>query len=134
MPLQLYENDKAAKLIFTSGKEENMKEAESEVARKYALENGAKREDIFIETKSHITEENIRYAKDIMQQNNIDNATIVSEPLHMKRAMMIAEDQGVNVYSSPAADTAYQSLSKESCFTIAAISFFHPFDHNIHVQ
>ncbi|WP_158737094.1 YdcF family protein [Alteribacillus sp. YIM 98480] len=122
--LQLYENDNVIKLIFTGGKGENLNEAESEVARKYALEYGVKEEDIFIETESSITEENIQYAKDIMQQNNIDNATIISDPLHMKRAMMIAEDQGLNVYSSPAADTAYQSLSTKIPFFLRELFYY----------
>ena len=55
----LYENGYVEKIIFTGGKGKEDRYAESEVARNYAIKNDVNSEDILIETKSKITEENL---------------------------------------------------------------------------
>ena len=45
-----------------------------------------------------------------MDENNYETAIIVSDPLHMKRAMLLAEDAGIKAYSSPTPSTRYVSL------------------------
>jgi uncharacterized SAM-binding protein YcdF (DUF218 family) len=79
------------KIIFTGGKGEDSTHSESEVAKVYAIKKKVKPEDILIETKSNITEENLKYAKEIATGNNLKSFTIVSDPLHMKRAISMAK-------------------------------------------
>ena len=45
-----------------------------------------------------------------MEENGYETAIIVSDPLHMKRAMLLAEDAGISAYSSPTPSTRYISL------------------------
>lgn len=120
----LYENGYVDKIIFTGGKAEGDKFAESEVARDYAIKNNVNPDDILIETKSKITEENLRYAYDIATKENIETFTIVSDPLHMKRAILIAKNTGMEAYSSPTQSSVYKSWNSKFPFFIRELFFY----------
>jgi len=122
--IKLYKTNIVSKIVFTGGKDEGDKYAESYVAKMYALENGVEESDIFIETKSQITEQNIYYAKQIAEQNKISTLIIVSDPLHMKRAMLMAKDYNLNAFSSPTKTTQYKSWKSKFKFLIREIFFY----------
>lgn len=119
----LYENDYVEKIIFTGGKGEDDELAESEVARDYAIKNNIHSEDILIETKSKITEENLKYAYEMAKEKNLNTFTIVSDPLHMKRTILIAKDMGMEVYSSPTQSSAYKTLNSKVPFFFRELFF-----------
>ena len=79
----LYESGYADCIIFTGGYGEGSSVSESGAAKIYALSQGVPEEDIYIEEKSRITEGNMKYAKEIMDENSLETAIIVSDPLHM---------------------------------------------------
>ncbi|MBE6616746.1 MAG: YdcF family protein [Ruminococcaceae bacterium] len=112
----LYENGYVKKLIFTGGISEGDTLSEADVAKAYACEKGVPGEDILTETESHITQENINNAKKIMDENGIETALIVSDPLHMKRAMLMAKDYGIEAFSSPTKTSKYVSLKTKLPF------------------
>ncbi len=120
----LYENGFVEKIIFTGGKKPGDSLAESEVARDYVIKNKVKAEDILIETKSTITEENLQYAYDIAALNNLHSFTIVSDPLHMKRAMLMAKNIGMEAYSSPTQSSAYKTLNSKLPFFFRELFFY----------
>lgn len=120
----LYENGLVEKIIFTGGKKPGERFADSEVARDYAVKNNVKAEDILIETKSTITEENLRYAYDVAVQNNIHSFSIVSDPLHMKRAMLMAKHTGMKAYSSPTQSSVYKTLNSKIPFFFRELFFY----------
>lgn len=120
----LYENDYVNKIIFTGGKGEGAMFAESEVAREYAVENNVNPDDILIETKSRITEENLYYAYEIGNEQNFKTFTIVSDPLHMKRAMLMARNTGMEAYSSPTKTSVYKSLDSKVPFFMRELFFY----------
>ena len=120
----LYENDYVDTIIFTGGKGKGDKFAESEVARDYAIQNNVHSEDILIETKSSITEENLQYAYDIAVEHNFNTFAIVSDPLHMKRAILMAENTGMEAYSSPTQSSAYQTWKSKSAFFLRELFFY----------
>ena len=66
-----------------------------------------------IEEKSHTTYENIQYAKQVADTHNIKRVLIVSDPLHMKRAVLMAQDVGLKADPSPTPSTRYQSLKSQ---------------------
>ena len=86
---------------------------ESAAARDYALQSGIPAGDILIEEKSHTTYENILYAKQLADRNGIKRVLIVSDPLHMKRAMTMATDVGLAAAPSPTPTTRYQGLKSQ---------------------
>jgi uncharacterized SAM-binding protein YcdF (DUF218 family) len=120
----LYENDYVKYLIFTGGIGKNSFVSESSVARDYAIENSIPAEKIFIEEHSKITFENLIYAKEIIEQNNFNKIIIVSDPLHMKRAITMAKDVNLNVYSSPTKTTRYISIKTKLPFLFYELFFY----------
>jgi uncharacterized SAM-binding protein YcdF (DUF218 family) len=44
-----------------------------------------------------------------MDNHELETALIVSDPLHMKRAMLYAHDLGIRAYSSPTPTSLYRS-------------------------
>jgi uncharacterized SAM-binding protein YcdF (DUF218 family) len=120
----LYNNGLVDKIIFTGGKGEEGTLSESEVAKEYAIKKKVKPEDILIETKSKITEENLKYAKEIATDNNLKSFTVVSDPLHMKRAIFIAKVFNMEVYSSPTPSSVYHTLQTKLPFFFRELFYF----------
>jgi len=111
--INLYRKGRVRKLIFTGGQGNPGEPTEASAARDYALQSGVPASDILIEEKSHTTYENIIYAKELADAHEIHNVLIVSDPLHMKRAMTMAEDAGLVAEASPTPSTRYQGLSSQ---------------------
>lgn len=111
--IHLYRNGKVRKLIFTGGQGNPGEPTESSAARQYALQRGIPAADILIEEKSHTTYENILYAKQLADAHGIKNVLIVSDPLHMKRAVAMAEDVGLVAEPSPTPSTRYQGFRSQ---------------------
>lgn len=122
--IELYTNGRVDQIIFTGGKGEGAKYAESEVSKSYAVEQGVPKSDIYIETKSKFTVENLQYAKALGDQEGFESYTIVSDPLHMKRAMAMAKDIGFNAYASPTQTSAYQSLETKIPFFVKQWAYY----------
>ncbi|QOR68936.1 YdcF family protein [Cytobacillus suaedae] len=120
----LYKNGYVTKLIFTGGKSGEDSYAESEVARDYAIAKNVSEEDILIETKSNITEENLYHANVVASKNSLKTFIIVSDPLHMKRAMLIADTIGLQSYASPTPTTLYRSLESKVPFFFRELFFY----------
>ena len=111
--IELYRNRKVRKLIFTGGQGNPGEPTESSAARQYALQSGVPAGDILIEEQSHTTYENIEYAKHLADKNGIRKVLIVSDPLHMKRAITMAKDAGLVAEPSPTPSTRYQSFTSQ---------------------
>jgi uncharacterized SAM-binding protein YcdF (DUF218 family) len=120
----LYKNAYVKYLIFTGGTGKNSNFSEAFVAMNYALNNSVPIEKIFIEEKSRITLENLFYAKNIIKDNNFTKIIIVSDPLHMKRAVTMARDLNLNVYSSPTPTTKYISLKAKLNFLLYELLYY----------
>lgn len=120
----LYENGYVDKLLFTGGKGESENYTESSVAKKYAIEHSVPEKDILIEEKSKITQENILYAAQIVEENKFSTAIIVSDPLHMKRAMLMARDSGIVAYSSPTPTTRFKTMKSKFLFLEREVFFY----------
>lgn len=122
--LMLYDAGSVEKLIFTGGSGSEGEISEAEAAQKYAISNGVNSEDILIETTSTITEENLYNAKIIAEQAGISSFLIVSDPLHMKRAMLMAEDLEMRASPSPAVNSAYKSWKTKLPFLLREMFFY----------
>lgn len=119
----LHQNNYVDYLIFTGGKGEGQKYSEAEVAKKYAMANGIPEEKIFLENKSRITDENLLFSKPILKKENFNKILLVSDPLHMKRAMKMAENHQIMAYSSPTLTSRYQSFPKKAGFALREAFF-----------
>jgi uncharacterized SAM-binding protein YcdF (DUF218 family) len=119
--INLYHSGIVQYVIFTGGLAGNDELAESEAARNYAIANGVLAEHILIETKSDTTCLNLVEAKRIMDEYDFDRVLIVSDPLHMKRTMWLAEQIGIQALSSPTPTSRYQSFDRRAGFLLREI-------------
>ena len=106
--IDLYRQGKVRKIIFTGGQGNKNEETEAVAAREYAIRGGIPNQDIFIEQSSHTTYENVLYAKQVADAHGLKKVLIVSDPLHMKRAVAMARNIGLDAYPSPTPTTMYQ--------------------------
>ena len=114
----LYNNGYVEYIIFTGGIGEGNTLSEAHMAKQYAITQGVPESVIYIEERSAITEENLEYARQIMDEQGFETALIVSDPLHMKRAMLMAADYGIEAYSSPTPTSMYRSLKTKLPFLV----------------
>lgn len=112
--IYLYQQGYVKKIIVTGGLAEGNKYSDAYAAKQYVIDMGVPEEDIQMEETSTITQENLENAKRIMDENAYEKAIIVSDPLHMKRAMLLAKDTGMEAYSSPTPQPCIEA-SGQSC-------------------
>ena len=97
------------KIILTGGLGEGSYQSDAFVAGQYVKDQGVPEDAIILEEESRITQENLINSKKIMDDLGYSTAIIVSDPVHMKRSMLMAKDAGITAYSSPTPTSMYQS-------------------------
>ncbi len=122
--IDLYVNGYVKKIIMTGGKAKGNSVSDAYTAEQYAINKGVLDDDILLEEKSIITQENLSNAKIIMNENDMKTAIIVSDPLHMKRSMLLAKDVGIKAYSSPTPTTKYISIKTKIPFLARELFFY----------
>ena len=124
--LDLYQQGYAPKLIFTGGfGGTGARFAESEVARRYALKHDIPDEAILIETHSRSTRQNLIFARELMQAHGIGKVILVSDPMHMARALRLSQELGINAVASATPSTRFRSLRTSWRFLAQEVVFFH---------
>ena len=128
--IELYRDGKVRKIIFTGGQGNKDELTEAAAARRYAIENGIPEKDILVEQRSHTTYENVVNAKQLADANGLKKVLIVSDPMHLKRAVAMARDVGLEAYPSPTPTTRYQgwrsrmgSLAHETYYYIGYLAW-----------
>ena len=122
--VDLYNDGYVETIIMTGGVGEGNIRSEADIAREYAEQQGISAESIYIEENSKITDENLRNAKAIMNEHDLDTALIVSDPLHMKRAMLYAHDHEMKAYSSPTPTSLYRSWKTKLPFLAREVFYY----------
>ncbi|MGN1401551.1 MAG: YdcF family protein [Bacillus sp. (in: firmicutes)] len=118
--IELYKQGKVDYLIFTGGTADGEIKSEARTSMEYAIEQGVDEKKIIIEEESYMTQENLEFAIKAAEEtgHDFDTYTLVSDPLHMKRAVLLAEEMGLNVQSSPTQTSAYQTMETKFPFFI----------------
>ena len=118
--VDLYNKHLVKKIIMTGGYGKGNPVSDAYNAKLYAVGQGVPEDDVLTEDQSTVTLENLINAKKIMDVYNYQTALIVSDPLHMKRAMLQAKDSGIKAYTSPThssrfrtRDTKFKFLKRE---------------------
>ncbi|MCH5265377.1 MAG: YdcF family protein [Lachnospiraceae bacterium] len=122
--ITLYHEGYVEKLIVTGGIGQNNDESDACIAKQYAVSQGIPEADILTEDTSVITQENLENSKVIMEEKEYDTAIIVSDSLHMRRAMLLAKDAGITAYSSPTPTSRYVSLKTQIPFLAREVFFY----------
>ena len=121
--IALYQAEIVRHLIFTGGVGDRAQIAESVAARNIALSRGIPDLAMSIESVSHTTLENLTESKQIMHDRGLTTAIIVSDPLHLRRSIDMA--QGIGLVATPSATpfTRYVSISTQLPFLLREIYF-----------
>jgi uncharacterized SAM-binding protein YcdF (DUF218 family) len=122
--IDLYKSESVQAIIFTGGIGKGDRSAESQVAREYAILHGVPAEHVYYETRSRTTRENLQEAKRILDQRNLPNVVIVSDPLHMKRAVAIARDLGIAAQPSPTPTSRYRTWQSRLGFLLRETYYY----------
>ena len=122
--VDLYNDGYVKTIIMTGGVGEGNIRSEADIAREYAEEQGVPAEAIFKEEDSAITAENLENARQVMSEQDLSTALVVSDPLHMKRAMLYAHDLGMKAYSSPTPTSLYRSWKTKLPFLMREEFFY----------
>jgi len=124
--IDLYNRGLAPKLIFTGGYGgKGARFSESQVARRYALRQGVPDKAILIESLSRNTHDNLRQASQVMQQHNLHKVIVVSDPLHMARALRISKELGIRAVGSPTPTSRFRTFATRWRFLLQEVYFFH---------
>lgn len=123
--INLYDRGLAKYLLFTGGYGKGAPYSESQVSRRYALQHGVPQQAILIESTSRTTRENLQQAAKLMQKNDLHRAIIVSDPLHMARALRLADEMGIDALGSSTPTSRFRSFQTRKQFLLQEIYFFH---------
>jgi len=122
--IYLYENGYVDYMIFTGGYSPGAAYSEAYVARNYALAVGIPPESILIEEYSRTTEDHFSYAMHLIEEHDIETVILVSDPLHMMRAVRMARDAGLTAYSSPTPTSMFQTLETQIPFLRREVMYY----------
>jgi len=124
--LALYRRGLAPRLIFTGGYGgQGARFAESEVARRYAIGQQIPAEAIWIETRSQSTCQNLMEARQLLHEHAWERVIVVSDPLHMARALRLSRRLGIEAVSSPTPSSRFRSAGPWLNFLAREVWFFH---------
>jgi uncharacterized SAM-binding protein YcdF (DUF218 family) len=123
--LDLYRRGYADTLVFTGGYGYGARFSESQVARRYAMREGVPADAILIETLSRTTYENLREARALMLERGLHRVIVVSDPLHMARALRLARRLGIDAVGSSTPSTRFRSFRTRWQFLAREVYFFH---------
>ncbi len=122
--VNLYHQGIVEALIFTGSIGRRDELSEAAVARNYAIQLGVPPNDIYIEELSTETFENLLEAKSIIDREGFVQILLVSDPLHMRRALTMASDIGISAYSSPTPTSRYISVRTRLLFLLRESYFY----------
>jgi len=98
--VRLFQRGLAPYLVCTGGYQNDRLSAAS-VARRLAISRGVPREKILKADGSMTTREDAASVQQLIAAYGLRTAILVSHPLHLERARLLFEGQGITVYPSP---------------------------------
>jgi len=119
----LFESGRLKWIVVTGGVGEGDSLAEAEAGRDWLIDAGIPADRLLIETKSRTTKQNLVFAQPLLAEHDIHRVVIVSDPLHMRRAMRMASDLGLDAHPSPTRTSRFQSLGTQIPMALREVYF-----------
>ena len=123
----LYKDRRVAKLMLTGGRSDEDSLSEAAAGKKYAVARGVASADILTEEISKTTRQNIMEAQRVMKGEGVTSALVVSDPLHLRRAILMAHSLGLEAQPSATPHTRYRSWQTKTPFLLREVYFVHHF-------
>ena len=125
--ITLYQSGLADKVILTGGFGDGAEESESAVGANYLVDGGLPRSALLVEEVSRTTRQNLEQAKLLMQNHELGSAIITSDPFHLKRAQLMADDLEIDAVTSPTPHSRYRSFGKRAKFLLWEVYLCHQY-------
>ncbi|MBX7457665.1 YdcF family protein [Qipengyuania sp. 1NDH17] len=123
--IALYKEGRVAKLMLTGGRSDEYSLSEAAAGREYAIARGVAADDILIDENSRTTRQNLLEAQRVMKGEGVETALVVSDPLHLRRAMQMAQSLGLEAQPSATPHTRYRSWQTKVPFLLREVYFVH---------
>ena len=120
----LYREGYADIILLTGGYSPGNDRSDAAIAGDWLIEQGIPESAVLLEERSTITQENLKFAKEIMGSQDLSTCILISDPLHMKRSMMMAKDYEIEAVSSPTPTTRYQTWRSKLPFLTRETFFY----------
>ncbi|WP_175493907.1 YdcF family protein [Microvirga guangxiensis] len=105
--VNLFRAGRVRRLVMTGGRGPGDRLSEARAARDWSVGQGVPPNAILLEEASSTTQENLTFALPILRRHGAKRVLIVSDPLHMRRAMAIARRLGIEAEPSPTPTSLY---------------------------
>ncbi|MBX7228942.1 MAG: YdcF family protein [Burkholderiaceae bacterium] len=102
------------KFLFVTGGQVSGLFIEGEVMKSLALADGLEEEQIIVDTLALSTVENAQKTKEFMTSKQLNTAIVVTSPYHLKRAVLIFQDAGIQAQGSAAFSPDDYSLNSHA--------------------
>lgn len=118
---KLHKEGYAGNLILSGGLGTNPP-SEAEAMQVALLRQGVDGSILYLEREATNSLENLKYSRDIMTEYGFETAIVVTDPFHMKRALLIARDLGLEATGAPARNSIlYRSKSLKARYTVREV-------------
>lgn len=118
--LDLYRQQRVRRVLVTGGTRDSTQLAESIVGRRYLEARGVPAAAIAGETQSNTTWQNLVCIRPAVGHASV---LIVSDPLHLRRALRMAQDLGLDAQPAATPTSRYQSRVARSRFLLRETVF-----------
>ena len=125
--VDLYRAGRVKRILLTGGRSPEDYLSEAAAGAAYAERRGVPLVAILIEDQSRTTFQNLENAAKVLGQSRRLPVLIVSDPLHMRRALAMAADAGLNPQAAPTPNSRYRSLGTRLPFLAREVWFMHVF-------
>jgi uncharacterized SAM-binding protein YcdF (DUF218 family) len=123
--IALYHAGRVRQILVTGGQSPEDARSEAAAGAAYAQGQGVPLGAILLEQRSRTTRENIANARRLLGPEASAQVLIVSDPLHMRRAMAIASAEDLDAEPAPTPNSRYRSLAKKLPFLLREVWFLH---------
>ena len=100
----------AGAVTFAGGQGDNEPVTEARCMADYLMERGVEEDQLLLEERSHNTDQNLRYSRELLEAEGCDlsqGVVVVSNGFHLTRARMLAERAGYDSVSTLAAPSSH---------------------------
>ncbi|BBZ20082.1 YdcF family protein [Mycolicibacterium gadium] len=110
---ELFDSGQVKWIVVTGGVGQGDTLAESEAGSAWLIGSGIPADRILVETQSRTTKQNLVFVRPLLSEHDINRVLIVSDPLHMRRAMRMADDLRLDAHPSPTPTSRFQTLGTQ---------------------
>lgn len=114
--IALYKAGRVRWIILTGGSSAPGYPSEARVGRQFCVSRGVPIGATLVDEVSRTTWQNLEQAKELMAPRGIRTVLLVSDPLHMRRAMTMAKDLELQALPVPTISSRFRSWSTRGKF------------------